>query len=233
MAESIKKLQADLISDGTLDKMAAQKSDFSSYRHLPLMEQFMIRCGAEMVKKVIENLNRKGMVYRGGLSTDITQGEIEYLDKGLQLKVGYPGNTAAAEYYAYQDEGVRGWKSGRPNSRFKFKQTNPSRNMVDAFVSYMTETHKMARNESQKFGLSKLQTKRKRLKTMVDESKRLRQSAFAYAKAVKMGGIEKTGFFTSAINYAFGPDFERAIGDLLQADIKLAVRKYMNDDKFE
>lgn len=105
--------------------------------------------------------------------------------------------------------------------------------MVDAFVSYMRETHKMARNEDQKRNLSKLQTKRKRLKSIVDESKKLRQSAFVYARAVKMGGIEKSGFFTSAVHYAFGPDFENAIGDLLQADVKLAVRKYMNNDKFE
>ena len=92
------------------------------------------------------------------------------------------------------------------------------------------------KNETQKKGLSKLQTKRKKIGSVVSKQNNLRQIAEATAKRIKERGIKRIGFFEDNMN-VFGADFQKelalAMGKNIVVGIKQVVegKQYGNNNK--
>jgi hypothetical protein len=223
MAKSIKQLQAELLNEGLLNRLGAQKEDLS---RLPLIEQLMIQAAANFIIKVKENIETLGINDTGALSDDISQGELTKQGGTYSISLGYPRGSKAAKYYDFVNKGVRGVKSGAPNSPYAFKNLGVSRNFQENIFSWVKRN-----NVKGDVAITRRQAKRQSLSKMVDQAKNQKSLAYAIAVGIKKKGLRKTGYFDNAVNSIFGDDFATAVGKILGQDIRILIRQDGNNNQ--
>lgn len=223
MAKSIRQLQAELLDEGLLNRLGAQKEDLSK---LPLMEQLLIQSAANFIIKVQENINALGISDTGALSDDISEGELTKQGGKYSIEVGYPSNSKAAKYYDFVNKGVKGIKSGTPNSPYSFKTLGVSSAMQNNILSWVKRN-----NIRGDVAITKRQAKRQSLSTMVSQASNQKSLAYAIAKGIKKKGLKKTGYFDNAVSSIFGGDFTTAVSKILGQDIRILIRQDGNNNK--
>jgi hypothetical protein len=139
------------------------------------------------------------------------------------LTIGYDKTNPASEYYDFQNKGVKGIKSGQPNSPYKFRTLSVSKNMVEAILQWYLRHKNYIRNEDQRKGLTPLQIKRKTIANVADPKIKLKQLATNTAKNIKKKGIGRVGFFDDNLDKAFGEDFKAKLAQALGQDIALTI----------
>lgn len=223
MAKSIRQLQAELLDEGLLNRLGAQKEDLTK---LPLMEQLLIQSAANFIIKVQENINALGISDTGALSDDISEGELTKQGGKYSIEVGYPSNSKAAKYYDFVNKGVKGIKSGAPNSPYSFKTLGVSSAMQNNILSWVKRN-----NIRGDVAITKRQAKRQSLSTMVSQASNQKSLAYAIAKGIKKKGLKKTGYFDNAVSSIFGGDFTTAVSKILGQDIRILIRQDGNNNK--
>ena len=223
MAKSIKQLQAELLNEGLLNRLGAQKEDLS---RLPLIEQLMIQAAANFIIKVKENIETLGISDTGALSDDISQGELTKQGGTYSISLGYPRGSKAAQYYDFVNKGVKGVKSGAPNSPYAFKNLGVSRNFQENIFSWVKRN-----NVKGDVAITRRQAKRQSLSKMVDQAKNQKSLAYAIAVGIKKKGLRKTGYFDNAVNTIFGDDFATAVGKILGQDLRIIIRQDGNNNQ--
>lgn len=223
MAKSIRQLQAELLDEGLLNRLGAQKEDLTK---LPLMEQLLIQSAANFIIKVQENINALGISDTGALSDDISEGELTKQGGKYSIEVGYPSNSKAAKYYDFVNKGVKGIKSGTPNSPYSFKTLGVSSAMQNNILSWVKRN-----NIRGDVAITKRQAKRQSLSTMVSQASNQKSLAYAIAKGIKKKGLKKTGYFDNAVSSIFGGDFTTAVSKILGQDIRILIRQDGNNNK--
>lgn len=223
MAKSIRQLQAELLDEGLLNRLGAQKEDLTK---LPLMEQLLIQSAANFIIKVQENINALGISDTGTLSDDISEGELTKQGGKYSIEVGYPSNSKAAKYYDFVNKGVKGIKSGTPNSPYAFKTLGVSSAMQNNILSWVKRN-----NIRGDVAITKRQAKRESLSTMVSKANNQKSLAYAIAKGIKKKGLKKTGYFDNAVSSIFGGDFTTAVSKILGQDIRILIRQDGNNNK--
>lgn len=223
MAKSIRQLQAELLDEGLLNRLGAQKEDLTK---LPLMEQLLIQSAANFIIKVQENINALGISDTGALSDDISEGELTKQGGKYSIEVGYPINSKAAKYYDFVNKGVKGIKSGTPNSPYSFKTLGVSSAMQKNILSWVKRN-----NIRGDVAITKRQAKRQSLSTMVSQASNQKSLAYAIAKGIKKKGLKKTGYFDKAVSSIFGGDFTTAVSKILGQDIRILIRQDGNNNK--
>lgn len=223
MAKSIRQLQAELLDEGLLNRLGAQKEDLTK---LPLMEQLLIQSAANFIIKVQENINALGISDTGALSDDISEGELTKQGGKYSIEVGYPSNSKAAKYYDFVNKGVKGIKSGTPNSPYSFKTLGVSSAMQNNILSWVKRN-----NIRGDVAITKRQAKRQSLSTMVSQASNQKSLAYAIAKGIKKKGLKKTGYFDKAVSSIFGGDFTTAVSKILGQDIRILIRQNGNNNK--
>lgn len=223
MAKSIRQLQAELLDEGLLNRLGAQKEDLTK---LPLMEQLLIQSAANFIIKVQENINALGISDTGALSDDISEGELTKQGGKYSIEVGYPSNSKAAKYYDFVNKGVKGIKSGTPNSPYSFKTLGVSSAMQNNILSWVKRN-----NIRGDVAITKRQAKRQSLSTMVSQASNQKSLAYAIAKGIKKKGLKKTGYFDKAVSSIFGGDFTTAVSKILGQDIRILIRQDGNNNK--
>jgi len=189
---------------------------------LDAVEKVMYDAANKFILLAKQRINQKKKVDRGNLS-DISVSIIEKKGSKYTLTIGYDDSNPASEYYDFQNKGVKGIKSGQPNSPYKFRTLKVSKNMVEAILQWYLRHKNYIRNEDQRKGLTPLQLKRKTLSNVADPKIRLRKLASNTAKNIKKRGIARVGFLDDNEQKAFGEDFKAKLSQALGQDIALTI----------
>ena len=222
-----------LIDDAAISSQAGKKSDYASVGELPFVEQTIINYAAQFIIQVQKNLQKANKVDTGRLETDIQEGSLIRDGKSYSIDIGYPASSEGAKYYDFVNKGVKGFKSGTPNSPYRFRSAFPPMNgpMVTAIQKWVKRNGLAQRNETQKYNLSGLQKKRK----SVSELNTGRTTAYLIARKIKQRGLPKTGFFDNAIDEVFNEQFyskmAKAVGGDLRVYIKQATSLINDENK--
>jgi hypothetical protein len=223
MAKSIKQLQAELLDEGLLNRLGAQREDLSK---LTLTEQLLIRSAANFIERVKQNIEVLGISDTGALSDDISQGELTKQGGTYSISLGYPANSAAAKYYDFVNKGVRGVKSQTPNSPYSFENLGVSRKFQDNILSWIKRN-----NVQSDVAITKRQSKRQSLSKMASAATNQKSLAYAVAVGIKKKGLRKTGFFDNAVDNIFGVYFATAVSKIAGQDIKILIRQNGNNNQ--
>lgn len=219
------KNQAELLSEGFLDTLGAERVDFGQAAELPVTARLLVLAAASFVQRVQENLDRMGKVSTGTLSTDIISGEVQTGGGSVSIEVGYPASSGGAKYYDFVNKGVKGLVSGQPSdSPYQFRKLSAPPVMVNAILGWMQQNNIRAREETQTRDLSPLQSKRKGLQELTGGDAQ-RSLAYAIARSIKRRGLPYTGYFDEAQTFAFGQEFMNNVARAVGADIRLVIRQ--------
>lgn len=189
---------------------------------LNAVEKVMYDAATKFIGLAQQRINAKKKVDSGNLS-DISVSTIQKTGNKYSLTIGYDKSNPASEYYDFQNKGVKGIKSGQPNSPYKFRTLSVSKNMVEAILQWYLRHKNYIRNEDQRKGLSPLQIKRKTISNVADPKIKLRQLATNTAKNIKKKGIGRVGFFDDNLDKAFGQEFQAKLAQALGQDIALTI----------
>lgn len=212
-----------IIDDAAISSQASNKEDYLQLNKLPFVERTMIRFASIFIKRVQDNLKKANKVDTGTLSTDISQGDLIKEGSAYSLDIGYPVGSNGSRYYDFVNKGVKGFKSGSPNSPYSFKSAYPSINgpMVNAIQKWVKRNALSQRREDQKYNLSGLQKKRK----SVAQLNTGRTTAYLIARKIKQRGLPKTGFFDNAIDEVFNQQFYDKMAKALGADVRVYINQ--------
>jgi hypothetical protein len=189
---------------------------------LDAVEKVMYDAANKFILLAKQRINAKGKVDRGNMS-DISVSAINKKGNKYTLTIGYDESNPASKYYDFQNKGVKGLKSGQPNSPYKFRTLKVSKNMVEAILQWYLRHKNYIRNEDQRKGLSPLQIKRKTIANVADPKIKLKQIATNTAKSIKKKGIARVGFFEDNLDKAFGQEFQAKLSQALEQDIALTI----------
>ena len=212
-----------VINDAIIASQAANKEDYQKLGQLPFVERTIIRYAAKFIKQVQDNLKKANKVDTGTLSTDIAQGDLIKEGSSYSLDIGYPQSSDGAKYYDFVNKGVKGFKSGQPNSPYSFKSAYPSINgpMVNAIQKWVKRNALSQRREDQKYNLSSTQNKRKSIAQLNTG----RTTAYLIARKIKQRGLPKTGFFDNAVDEVFNQQFYDKMGKAIGADLVVYIKQ--------
>ena len=212
-----------VINDAIIASQAANKEDYQKLGQLPFVERTIIRFASIFIKRVQDNLKKANKVDTGTLSTDITEGELIKQGSSYSLDIGYPQSSDGAKYYDFVNKGVKGFKSGQPNSPYSFKSAYPSMNgpMVTAIQKWVKRNALSQRREDQRFNLSGLQRKRKSIAQLNTG----RTTAYLIARKIKQRGLPKTGFFDNAVDEVFNQQFYDKMAKAVGADLVVYIKQ--------
>jgi hypothetical protein len=212
-----------VINDAIIASQAANQEDYQKLGQLPFVERTIIRFASIFIKRVQDNLIKANKVDTGTLSTDITEGQLIKQGSSYSLDIGYPKSSEGAKYYDFVNKGVKGFKSGQPNSPYRFRSAYPSMNgpMVNAIQKWVKRNALSSRREDQRFNLSGLQKKRK----SVAQLNTGRTTAYLIARKIKQRGLPKTGFFDNAVDEVFNQQFYDKMGKAIGADLIVYIKQ--------
>jgi len=189
---------------------------------LNAVEKVMKDAAEKFIGLAKQRINQKKKIDKGNLN-DIDFSFTEKSGNKYSLTIGYDKTNPASEYYDFQNKGVKGIKSGQPNSLYKFRTLSVSKNMVEAILQWYLRHKNYIRTEDQRKGLSPLQIKRKTISNVADPKIKLRQLATNTAKNIKKKGIARVGFFEDNLDKAFGQEFQAKLAQALGQDIALTI----------
>ena len=227
MPKSEAQLQAEVLEAGFLEQISANQDDYILLNKLPLLERYLILAAANFILKVKDNIEVLGISDTGSLSDDISSGELVKESNGYSIEVGYPRGSKAAKYYDFVNKGVKGVKSGTPNSPYAFKNIGVGREMLRNIKSWV-DRNGIRRND---VAIIRRQATRQSLSNMVSEASRSKNLAYAVAVNIKKRGLRKTGFFDSAVDSYFGRDFASGVSKIIGQDIKVLIRQNGNNNQ--
>jgi hypothetical protein len=226
MAKSTRQLEADVVS--FLERLGEKETDFETKKDLKGIEYYLALSAANFVLRVQDNLNKLNKVDTGGLSNQIETTEVVQSGGNYSITLGYPAGSQAAKYYDFVNKGVRGFESGTPNSKYKFKDTRNKRGGIlisNAFQKNISGW--LTRNgvrPKERFSTTAKERKSRGLYKLVSEASKKKSLAYAVAVNIKKKGIAKTGYFDEAIQYSFGQEFARTLSKLLGREITLSLK---------
>jgi hypothetical protein len=212
-----------VIDDAAILSQAGKKKDYASLGELPFVEQTIIGYAAQFIIQVQKNLQSTNKVDTGTLERDIQEGSLIKDGSSYSIDVGYPASSEGARYYDFVNKGVKGFKSGSPNSPYKFRSAYPSMNgpMVNAIQKWVKRNALSSRREDQRFNLSGLQKKRK----SVSELNTGRTTAYLIARKIKQRGLPRTGFFDDAIDQVFNEQFYNKMAKAVGGDVRVYIKQ--------
>jgi len=212
-----------VIDDAIIASEAAKSTDYASLKELPFVEKVILSYAAKFIIQVQKNLIKENKTDTGRLEDDIQQGDLIKADGSYLIDIGYPKSSEGSKYYDFVNKGVKGFKSGTPNSPYSFKSAYPSMNgpMVNAIQKWVKRNAKLVRREDQKYNLTSLQKKRK----SVSELNTGRTTAYLIARKIKQRGLPRTGFFDDAIDQVFNEQFYNKMAQALGGDVRLYIKQ--------
>ena len=223
MAKTQKQVQAELLSEGYIDRRSKDPVD-RNQQEAATVSELIAAYAREFIDAVRENLNKSGKVSTGALQDGVDSGEVISEGGKYTLEIGYDRNSPAAKYWDFVNKGVQGIVSREPStSPYKFRKLSAPPVMVEAIKGWMRTNQIAARNEDQVQDLKALQQKRKRLSEVEDP---LNSFAYLTALKIKREGLPYTGYFDEPVAEYFGAQFAQAVAKAAGVDIRIAIRKF-------
>lgn len=191
------------------------------------VENIMVNAANQFIKLAQRRLRQKNKIDTGNLE-DLVITNIIHENSRFTIQIGYDAGNPAAEYYDFQNKGVKGIKSNRPNSPYRYRSLNVSNNMIQALMKWYLRHKNYVRNEDQRKNLTALQRKSRSISAAADSSKNLRKLATATAINIKKKGMPRTGFIDDNIDIVFNEAFAEKIGIALGQDFMINITQKFN-----
>lgn len=180
MAKSITEAQANALAEGFFDGLG---EDFKPTKSL---SKLFLVCG-KIVEEAQNNLNSADRVSTGALSESLKI--IDPVIEGKNVRI----DISMLYYWKFINDGVKGVKSGRPSSKYSFKNLYPSKKMVKAIRRWVIKEGIKAKAKGQGKPVTKREGKRRNITDTTTST------AYSIARSVKAKGLKKTNFFTNAL----------------------------------
>lgn len=197
---SISKIQAEALAEGFLDNKGDNREGL---RPKNLCEE-MILLAAELVEAAQDNLINSNSIASGKLSESLVLGEPEINSSVFKIDV------FMNFYGKFVNKGVKGTRAGQSTAGYSFKNEFPSKSMVAAINEYLKNARVTTRTVKKYSGYGKHEIKNKSLAEL--------DSAYAFARSIKIHGIEPTGFLDKAVNTT-----KQKVKDRLGAALKIDI----------
>ena len=214
---SISQAQAKAIADGFLASLGEAKGKDSD---LPVIEAILVKYGSEFQKQAIENLNKNKSIASG----DISDIRVEFSQFGTiyTLSMGYPKSEPASKYWDYVNQGVKGTKNEKADSKtpYTFKSTKKSIpvSVVEGWLKY-NKLKTVAVKKYNKLGVELKAIKGKK------------SLAYAIARSIHTKGLRSTMYFDKAADQVFGDDFQKIMNAALGFDVEIKIEQIKNELK--
>jgi hypothetical protein len=195
---------------------------------LGAVEQVIFDAANQFLNLAKQRIQQRKKVDKGNLA-DLEVFPLQEKSNSLILTIGYRKENPASVYYDFQNKGVRGIQSKKPDSPYSFKTLTVSNNMVKAIMEWYLRHKNYIKNEDQRTGLTGLQIRRRNLGTVANPQKKLRDVAKKTAENIKKRGIPKVGFFEDNVDKAFGKDFTQKLAKALGQSVALTIKYSINN----
>jgi len=214
---SISQAQAKAIADGFLETLGEEKTTTEG---LPVIEAILLKYGADFQKQAIDNLNANNSIASGNIA-DI-RFQVTKFGTIYTLSMGYPKSEPASKYWDFVNQGVKGTKNIKADSKtpYAFKSNKKSLpiSVVEGWLKY-NKLKTVAVKKYSKLGVE--------LKGS-DSKKSL---AAAIARSIHTKGLRSTRYFDKARDTVFGADFQKIMNAALGFDVEIKIKQIANEIK--
>lgn len=214
---SISQAQAKAIADGFLETLGEEKTTTEG---LPVIEAILLKYGADFQKQAIDNLNANNSIASGNIA-DI-RFQVSKFGTIYILSMGYPKSEPASKYWDFVNQGVKGTKNIKADSKtpYAFKSNKKSLpiSVVEGWLKY-NKLKTVAVKKYSKLGVELKAT---------DSKKSL---AAAVARSIHTKGLRSTRYFDKARDTVFGADFKKIMNAALGFDVEIKIKQIANEIK--
>ena len=214
---SISQAQAKAIADGFLETLGEEKTTTEG---LPVIEAILLKYGADFQKQAIDNLNANNSIASGNIA-DI-RFQVTKFGTIYTLSMGYPKSEPASKYWDFVNQGVKGTKNIKADSKtpYAFKSNKKSLpiSVVEGWLKY-NKLKTVAVKKYSKLGVELKAT---------DSKKSL---AAAVARSIHTKGLRSTRYFDKARDTVFGADFKKIMNAALGFDVEIKIKQIANEIK--
>lgn len=215
---SITKAQAKLLADGYLSSLGQQRTPNDD---LPVIEALLLKYGKEFQDTAVANLNANKSIASGNIESNLIF-QVTKFGTTYTLSMGYPKNTPASKYFDFVNQGVKGTKNIKADSKtpyaFKSNKKSIPVSVVEGWLKY-NKLKTVAVKKYSKLGVE--------LKA-IDSKKSL---AAAIARSIHTKGLRSTRYFDKARDSVFGADFQEVINAALGFDVEIKIEQIKNELK--
>ena len=214
---SISQAQARAIADGFLSTLGEQRTVSPD---MPVIEAILLKYGAEFQQKAIDNLNANKSIASGNIA-DI-RFQVTKFGTTYTLSMGYPKNEPASKYWDFVNQGVKGTKNVKADSKTPYAFKSNKKSIPVSVVEGWLQYNKLKTVAVKKY--SKLGVELK----AIDSKKSL---AAAIARSIHKKGLRSTRYFDKARDSVFGADFQENINAALGFDVEIKIEQIKNELK--
>lgn len=224
MAKSIKQLQDEAIS--FIDSLPP--TDDMDIATLQGVDKYLLGTAKTFLDRAKDNIRKQSLIASGNLESDLTF-EFEAGNNKYTISIGYPKDSPASEYYDFVNKGVKGYVSGNPNSKYKFKSPYPSKKMVLNVLKWAKKLSIRDKYDA-KVNKSGFGKKRASVTKMANEANSKKGLAYAISSSIKKKGIKKSRFFDDAKEFTFGQEFVDGLSKVYGKQIVVVIKSKFNGD---
>ena len=206
---------------------AFTRGDIASAKDLPALSKFLLKTATIFIEEAVGRLERQGRVNTGGLSENLTFEE-EYTQSESKITIGYPIGSPQLDYFEFVDEGVRGFDSGTPNSRFFFKSRRAGKKMANAIFLWMQSSKKLTIRETPRTTKSPYQRRRRKIGKMANKLKKQKSFAYMVASSIKKKGLKRSGYFSDTIKSVLGSEFAQGVAKIVSAEVQVNITRWQS-----
>lgn len=225
--------QAQLLRDGFLERIG-EKMGLIDPTEFPIAEQMLIFYGKQFNEEVAKNLNKSGSIASGKIG-ELVVPTVNKFGNDYEMWLGYDKDNPASVYYKFVNKGVRGYggENARPkkvksDTPYEYKTPYPNKKMATSILQWYRLGKAKFSTDTQKYKLTKTQSKYKKLKQVVNKADSLKSLAYATAAAIKRDGLKTTSYFDNAVKTVFNKDFFAAMATALGGDVQIQIRQIGN-----
>lgn len=227
------KAQAEALRNGFLQSLG-ESYDIVNPDEYPVAEAMLIKYGKLFNEVVRKNLDKSGSIASGKIG-ELVIPKVTKFGNDYEMYLGYDKDNPASVYYRFVNKGVRGAggvnakpKKVSSDSPYQYKTPFPNKKMATSILQWYRLGKAKASGETQKKGLTKTQTKSKKLKKVVDKATSLKAIAYATASAIKRDGLKTTSYFDNAVKAVFNKEFFTTMATALGGDVQIQIRQIGN-----
>jgi|688.fasta_scaffold03038_6 hypothetical protein len=229
------KAQAKAIRDGFLKRIGEQYDIVDSgIIDYPIAEQMLMFYGKLFNDEVQKNLTKSGSIASGKIG-ELVVPKVTKFGNDYEMWLGYDLDNPASVYYKYINKGVRGYggdnakpKKVKSDSPYSYKTPYANKKMATSILKWYRLGKAKTFGETQKYKLTKTQTKSKKLKKVVNKADSLKILAYATASAIKRDGLKTTSYFDNAVKAIFNKEFFTTMAFSFGGDVQLQIRQIGN-----
>jgi hypothetical protein len=229
------KAQAKAIRDRFLKRIGEQYDIVDSgIIDYPIAEQMLMFYGKLFNDEVQKNLTKSGSIASGKIG-DLVVPKVTKFGNDYEMWLGYDLDNPASVYYKYINKGVRGYggdnakpKKVKSDSPYSYKTPYANKKMATSILKWYRLGKAKTFGETQKYKLTKTQTKSKKLKKVVNKADSLKILAYATASAIKRDGLKTTSYFDNAVKAIFNKEFFTTMAFSFGGDVQLQIRQIGN-----